>query len=38
MKSDKKIPFWIYQKERAFVVTVNGLFDVGHTGVANFDC
>ena len=33
------VSFWFIEFHKdGLVVTVNGLFDVGHTGVANFDC
>ena len=33
------VSFWLIEFYKdGLVVTVNGLFDVGYTGVANFDC
>ena len=33
------VSFWFIEFHKgALAVTVNGLFDVGHTGVADFDC
>ena len=33
------VSFWFIEFHKdGLVGTVNGLFDVGHTGVANFDC